>query len=235
MKKLLIFLALFILSGQIIAQTQIVNAKRVNISEKVMSGAYDLIEVSDSTGQFYYQNMYDPIDPLSGVNLRTLQAALDTLSIVNETDPVWASDSTDIYDRLDNLDTIAGDKTVTNGDTLLTLEEYRILSNGAMKNVYSITLPGASNVAGRIALAVEGVDYQVGWVLAADGLNLSVTHNLGRWVTDVKVFAKTTGTQRQQLRDTAAENGLTALSSNELKVYSLATISKDIVIYLTFE
>lgn len=235
MKKLLIFLALFILSGQIIAQTQIVNAKRVNISEKVMSGAYDLIEVSDSAGQFYYQNMYDPIDPLSGVNLRTLQAALDTLSVVNETDPVWASDSTDIYDRLDNLDTIAGDKTVTNGDTLLTLEEYRILSNGAMKNVYSITLPGASNVAGRIALAVEGVDYPVGWVLAADGLNLSVTHNLGRWVTDVKVFAKTTGTQRQQLRDTAAENGLTALSSNELKVYSLATISKDIVIYLTFE
>lgn len=235
MKKLLIFLALFILSGQIIAQTQIVNAKRVNVTEKLMSGAYDLIEISDSTGQFYYQNMYDPITPLSGVNLRTLQAALDTLSVVNETDPVWASDSTDIYDRLDNLDTIAGDKTVTNGDTLLTLEEYRILSNGAMKNVYSITLPGASNVAGRIALAVEGVDYPVGWVLTADGLNLSVTHNLGRWVTDVKVFAKTTGTQRQQLRDTAAENGLTALSSNELKVYSLATISKDIVIYLTFE
>lgn len=235
MKKLLIFLALFILSGQIIAQTQIVNAKRVNISEKLMSGAYDLIEISDSAGQFYYQNMYDPTTPLSGVNLRTLQAALDSLSVVNETDPIWASDSTDIYDRLDNLDTIAGDKKVTNGDTLLTLEEYRILSNGAMKNVYSITLPGASNVAGRIALAVEGIDYPTGWVLAADGLNLAVTHNLGRWVTDVKVFAKTTGTQRQQLRDTAAENGLTALSSNELKIYSLATISKDIVIYLTFE
>ena len=235
MKQLLIFIALFLLSGQIIAQTQIINAKRVNVTEKVMSGAYDLIEVSDSTGQFYYQNMYDPIDPLSGVNLRTLQKAIDTLTVVNEIDPIYSADSTEIFDRLENLDTIAGDKTVTNGDTLLTLEEYRILSNGAMKNVYSITLPGASNVAGRIALAVEGVDYPVGWVLSADGLNLSVTHNLGRWATDVKVFAKTTGTQRQQLRDTAAENGLTALSSNELKVYSLATISKDIVIYLTFE
>jgi len=108
-------------------------------------------------------------------------------------------------------------------------------SFSASKNIYSITLPYSTTVAGRIALAVEGVDYPTGWVLTADGINLVVTHNLNRWCTDVKVFAKTTGTQRQQLRLTASDNGLTALSANQAEVYSLATIAKDIVVYLYFE
>ena len=156
----------------------------------------------------------------------------DTALTVVEVDPVYSADKPDIIDRLDNLDTIAGDKTVTSGDTLLTLEQYRLLAAGSGKTIWHITLPYATSVAGRIALAT---DFPAGWTLTADGLNLVVTHNLGRWCTDVKVFAKTTGTQQQQLRGTAAENGLTSLSSNQLEVFSLATISKDIVIYLTFE
>ena len=106
------------------------------------------------------------------------------------------------------------------------------MASGSGKTIWHITLPYATSVAGRIALAT---DFPAGWTLTADGLNLVVTHNLGRWCTDVKVFAKTTGTQQQQLRGTAAENGLTSLSSNQLEVFSLATISKDIVVYLTFE
>ena len=156
----------------------------------------------------------------------------DTALTVVEVDPVYSADKPDIIDRLDNLDTIAGDKTVTLGDTLLTLEQYRLLAAGSGKTIWHITLPYATSVAGRIALAT---DYPAGWTLTADGLNLVVTHNLGRQCTDVKVFAKTTGTQQQQLRGTAAENGLTSLSSNQLEVFSLATIAKDIVVYLTFE
>ena len=156
----------------------------------------------------------------------------DTALTVVEVDPVYSADKPDIIDRLDNLDTIAGDKTVTSGDTLLTLEQYRLLAAGSGKTIWHITLPYATSVAGRIALAT---DYPAGWTLTADGLNLVVTHNLNRWCTDVKVFAKTTGTQRQQLRLTASDNGLTALSTNQAEVFSLATIAKDIVVYLYFE
>ena len=156
----------------------------------------------------------------------------DTALTVVEVDPVYSADKPDIMDRLENLDSIAGDKKVTAGDTLLTLEQYRLLAAGSGKTIWHITLPYSTSVAGRIALAT---DYPAGWTLTADGLNLVVTHNLGRRCTDVKVFAKTTGTQQQQLRGTAAENGLTALSSNQLEVFSLATIAKDIVVYLTFE
>jgi len=235
MKQLLFLVLMLLLSGEIIAQTQIVSAKRVNISEKLHSGQYNLIGVGDSTGQFYYENMQDPINPLSGVNLRTLQRSIDTITVINETDPLYSADSTDIMNRLLNLDTIAGDKKVTEGDTLLTLEQYKLLTTAAAKPIYSITLPYSTTVAGRIALAVSGVDYPSGWTLTADGLNLVVTHNLTRWASNVTVFAKTTGTERQQLFNTAAYNGITCLSSNALKVYSLATISKDIVIYLNFE
>lgn len=126
-----------------------------------------------------------------------------------ERDSIFVADSSDIKERIRNLETLSGEK-----------------------NIWHITLPSASNVAGRIALAT---DYPAGWTLTADGLNLVVTHNLGRQCTDVKVFAKTTGTQQQQLRGTAAENGLTSLSSNQLEVFSLATIAKDIVVYLYFE
>ena len=156
----------------------------------------------------------------------------DTALTVVEVDPVYSADKPDIIDRLDNLDAIAGDKTVTSGDTLLTLEQYRLLAAGSGKTIWHITLPYATTVAGRIALAT---DYPTGWTLEADGVNLVVTHNLNRWCTDVKVFAKTTGTQRQQLRQTASDNGLTALSANQAEVFSLATISKAIVVYLYFE
>lgn len=234
MKQLLSLILMIFLSGEIIAEN-IIQAKRVNISEKLHSGQYNLVGVGDSTGQFYYENMQDPINPLSGVNLRTLQRSIDTLTVINEADPIYSADSANIKSKLRNLDTIAGDKKVTQGDTLLTLEQYRILANGFSKSIYSITLPYSTTVAGRIALAVSGVDYPSGWILTADGLNLVVTHNLNRWTSNVTVFAKTTGTERQQLFNTAAYNGITCLSDDAVKIFSLATISKDIVIYLNFE
>ena len=156
----------------------------------------------------------------------------DTALTVVEVDPVYSADKPDIMDRLENLDSIAGDKKVTAGDTLLTIEQYRLLAAGSGKTIWHITLPYATSVAGRIALAT---DYPAGWTLTANGVNLVVTHNLGRWCTDVKVFSIINGTQRQQLRLSAAENGLTALSANQAEVYSLSTIAKDIVVYLYFE
>lgn len=104
-----------------------------------------------------------------------------------------------------------------------------------VKNTWSITLPYASTVAGRIALAVEVTDYPEGWVLAADGLNLEITHSLGKWATSIDVSAKTSGTIRQDLQNTARYSYWEALSDDELKIYSLATIPKEIVIYISVE
>lgn len=110
-----------------------------------------------------------------------------------------------------------------------------INETGIMKTIYSITLPASSTVAGRVALAVEGVDYPDGWVLQGDGYDLIVNHNMGRWGVDVKVFSNITGTVRQQLRNTAAENGFSSLDSNTVKISSLATIYTKIIIYIIFE
>jgi hypothetical protein len=101
--------------------------------------------------------------------------------------------------------------------------------------IIPIKLPYSTTVAGRILLATEGTDYPEGWTLEGDGLNLVVTHNLGRWVTNVTVWANTTGTQRQQLFNTAAHNGVTCTDDDNVTIYSLATISKPIIIYLAFE
>jgi hypothetical protein len=107
--------------------------------------------------------------------------------------------------------------------------------SGSVKNIYSITLPYASSVAGRIAAATAGVDYPSGWTLTADGLNILVTHGLGRWVSNVTVFAKIYATARQQLFNTSAYNGIICLNNNQVVIYSLANVAQPIVIYLTFE
>jgi hypothetical protein len=140
---------------------------------------------------------------------KTIDAADITYWGRPERDSIFVADSSGIKERLRNLETLSGEK-----------------------NIWHITLPSASSVAGRIALAT---DYPAGWTLTANGVNLVVTHNLARWCTDVKVFSIINGTQRQQLRLSAAENGLTALSANQAEVYSLSTIAKDIVVYLYFE
>lgn len=222
MKKILILVGLvifcFVSYGQIIEKITYEN--KVNLRPIVdrtkQSTAEDWNEVKAK-----FNSLVDYLD--------------DSLLVITEKDSIYAADSADIKSKLRNLDTIAGDKKVTQGDTLLTLEQYRILANGFSKSIYSITLPYSTTVAGRIALAVSGVDYPSGWTLTADGLNLVVTHNLNRWTSNVTVFAKTTGTERQQLFNTAAYNGITCLSDDAVKVFSLATISKDIVIYLNFE
>lgn len=102
--------------------------------------------------------------------------------------------------------------------------------------VYSITLPFASTVAGRIALADEGTDYPTGWVLDAgvSPIDIDIEHSLNRRVASVTVFA-VTGTQEQQLFNTAAYNGVITDDSDNLRVQSLATIAKEIVIYIVFK
>jgi len=103
-------------------------------------------------------------------------------------------------------------------------------------NVGAITLPIASSVAGRIASAVEGVDYPTGWALSV-GVNYTdmvITHGTNRRVATVAVCA-VTGTEEQALFNTAAYNGWRTPDVNSLLVQSLATVQKQIKIYILFK
>lgn len=112
------------------------------------------------------------------------------------------------------------------------LKELRLWSN-ANKNVYTVSLPSSTTVAGRIAAAVAGVDYPLDWVLTAgtSPVDLLITHNMNRRIASVSVFA-VTGTEEQQLFNTAAYNGIKTPTINSLLVQSLATITKTIKIYI---
>lgn len=112
------------------------------------------------------------------------------------------------------------------------LKELYLLSN-QNKNVFEISLPSSTTVAGRIAAAVAGVDYPEGWILApgTSPVDLLITHNLNRRIASVSIFA-VTGTEEQQLFNTAAYNGVKTPTVNSLLIQSLATIQKTIKIYI---
>ena len=116
------------------------------------------------------------------------------------------------------------------------LEGRYALSSATAQTVFSITLPTSTTVAGRIAAAVSGTDYPAGWTLAAGGspIDIDITHGLGRRVAYVSVFA-VTGTEEQQLFNTAAYNGIITTTTSILRIQSLATIQKEIRIYIIFE
>jgi hypothetical protein len=237
MKKSLIIFGLILLS--FIGYSQNSEFDNIGINESIYSGSsLIMIPNPDSIGQFIWYNFSDPETDLQPVNKRyfinALIAFLDTAHVVNEDDPIYAGDSikiawlSDLVTMHDSLSLLADSIRALN-DTI----DY--LLNYTDTTVYSITLPYSTSVAGRILLATEGTDYPTGWTLVGDGLNLVVTHNLGRWVTNVTVWANTTGVQRQQLFNTAAHNGVTCTDDDNVTIYSLATISKPIIIYLAFE
>ncbi len=124
---------------------------------------------------------------------------------------VLYSDSTDIYYSQHDVDSL--------------------LLIAGQQNDFTITLPSAGSVFDRIAGATE---VPAGWTLTADGLNINIEHNLGRYCNAVAVFATSTAPANQRLDDTAAENGLINIDTNNTKILSLATILKEIRIFVSF-
>jgi len=106
----------------------------------------------------------------------------------------------------------------------------------ANEPVIVVSLPYASTVAGRIAAATEGVDYPTGWVLSAgvSPVDILIAHGLDRRVAHVSICA-VTGTEEQALFNTAAYNGWKTPDANSLLIQSLATIPKQIKIYMIFK
>ena len=107
------------------------------------------------------------------------------------------------------------------------------LASAALQSVYTIILPAATTVAGRIG---SPVSLPSGWVLSDDGTNLDIQHNLNRRVVAVSIFADANPTyDSQQLFNTAAYNGVINIDTNNAKIQSLATVNKQIFINLTFD
>jgi hypothetical protein len=111
-----------------------------------------------------------------------------------------------------------------------------LVSASGAQVVYSITLPNATTVQGRIDLAVEGTDYPTGWNLVAGSVttDIDIEHSLGRYVASATVSANT-GTSRQQLFGSAALSGVICDDDDNARVQSLATVAKEITIYITFK
>jgi len=131
--------------------------------------------------------------------------------ISDTTDYVQYSDSTTIFITPDQLsDSIA---------------------DNASQGTFTITLPSAGSVQVRIDGATE---VPPDWVLTADGLNIDIEHNLGRYCSSVTVWATTTAPANQILKGTAAENGIVNTDTNNTKILSLATIEKEIRIFISF-
>lgn len=109
--------------------------------------------------------------------------------------------------------------------------------SGLTKNVYSISLPYATTVQGRVNGAVEGTDYETGWTLSAatNQIDLVVTHGFGRRVAEVNIMT-VNGTIEQLLRPFAgAYSGWQTNDENTLQINSLATTPLPLVIYIIFE
>ena len=100
------------------------------------------------------------------------------------------------------------------------------------KDVYTITLPSAATVAGRITGAIS---VPSGWTLTDDGSDLVITHSLGRRVASVDVTYVVSGTQDRHLVNfNNAYTGLVSADSNNLTIENLTTIQREINIYILF-
>lgn len=207
------------------------------------SGGIDSLIVPDvdSLGQYKYQNAKDPTNPLDVVNFRTLVSSSasgwDSIPFnpANGDQDAYLSGSiiytTNFDDRYIELsDTTDLAVTITQLNDSISVLNAKI-DNDLVPTTFTITLPSAGSVQSRITGATEVPD---GWTLTADGLNIDIEHNLGRYCSGVTVWATTTDPANQQLTNTAAYNGLVNVDTDNTKILSLATILKEIRIFISF-
>lgn len=152
---------------------------------------------------------------------------------------VWYYDGSPIDSiNIDNRYLKIADSTdyATSYDLEYYVDSLSTLFQGSVQYVYEINLPSSTTVSGRCLAASEGTDYPSGWTVEQGtyAVDLKVTHNLDRRVANVTVFA-ITGDQERQLFGNAAFSGIYTDSDSILVVESLATIQKDIVIYIVFK
>lgn len=192
------------------------------------------------TGKIVFTEIHNVVTSEQGVinlNIGSINSTIiDTIN--------WLSDDYYIKVSLDNL--VMGTSQILSvpyaiaAKTVSTFDYNDLtnkpnLSGTDLQSVYAISLPVATSVTERCSKAIEGKNYPTGWKLAAgtSNVDIDITHNLNRRVAYVSVWA-IDGTREQQLFNTAAYNGIYTLDSNTLRIQSLATILKEIKIYIVF-
>lgn len=138
--------------------------------------------------------------------------------------PAWAGKlqvptKNAVYSEMeDKVDKVDGYGLVSNED----IAKIASLASGEI-----VSLPAGADVEERIAAAIEGTDYPVGWILTASGSqnqDLTIQHDLGLTVFDVTVFAFSDATTRQKRIGAAAYSNLYDYNGNSFKLQSLAFI-----------
>lgn len=175
-------------------------------------------------------NVADGVDLTDAVNLQQLNA----IAVGQGWDEaIWNELTGDLQFLISSV----VDFTVNLDDRYTTEQDVEDLIAAGGNVPTTLTMPSGNSVQERIDGMTEGVDYPTGWVLTADGLNLLITHNLGRNLADVTVWANISGDTFNKLEGTSAyaTGGLYSYNSaNESAIFSLATIQKPINIYLFF-
>lgn len=223
--------------------------KRVNgiwINSSVASFSYDSLHFDSSTGILHaykdgYSSVSDTLDGrypirqemIDSINSISLtKAAYDTLAIGGQ---IVNQDSIQtLYRKTLITPTIASfyNATHDHSDSI-----HGGLLSDIYVNVFGITLPSSTTVAGRCSGATEGTDYPTGWTINADGVspyNLVVHHGLHRHIASVSVFT-VNGNIERQLFANAAYSGIVASNDSTLTIESLATIQTTIAINLIFK
>ena len=100
---------------------------------------------------------------------------------------------------------------------------------------YRLTLPAAGSVAARCAAAVEGVNYPVGWTLAADVNpdDLLITHTTGKRASQVTIFS-ISGSNESLLIGNAAYSTVNNLGTTQIRIQALESTGLAIAIYISF-
>lgn len=216
------------------------------------SGGVDTLIYPDGTGTHYIKNVRDPLGPLDAVNLQTLQN-LDSVggwdsipfnSVTGDLDAylgalnVYTTNFDGRYVRIQDS-TESDDYNYVNWQTLNDSLDYvdSVIAANLAPHVYVISLPNAGDVLSRISSAVEGVDYPTGWTLTvgASSVDLDIEHNLGKYAANVTVFSNPSGTERQQLFNSAAYNGIICDDDDNLRIQSLSKVPTKLYIYIIFE
>lgn len=216
------------------------------------SGGIDTLILPDGTGTHYIKNVRDPEDPLDAVNLQTI-LNLDSVggwdSIPFNTltgnlqaylggSNVYTTNLDDRYIEISDSSEIDIPNYV-NWNTLNDSLDYvdSVIAASLAPHVYVISLPNAGDVLSRISSAVAGTDYPIDWTLTVgtSSVDLEIEHNLGKYVASVTIFSNPSGTQRQQLFNSAAYNGIICDDSNNLRIQSLSKVPTKLYVYIIFE
>ena len=210
--------SVFTRTGDVTAQTGDYTAAQVtNAFDKVNNTLDNILE--GATNKHFTATYKTKIDQAyAAMHTHSNKAILDLITDagggiipsaaqIEEWDTYSASDAENVMDTVagfiqngigitftydDGLDTLTPEVTLdpfttddlTEGD----INKYYKITD---RNLWSITLPSNTTVAGRCAGAVEGVDYPTGWTLTAGDseYDLLVTHGMTRPNADVTVFS----------------------------------------------